>query len=277
MAWFKVDDGFWSHPKTLALSNDAIALWLRSGTWSCQQLTDGFIADHALAMFGIGSHAVAELVEVGYWESDEESGGYSFHDWDEYQEASEKVKGRRDAARERMKAVRANNERTKAERSQPVRDSFAGSSPNPDPTRPDPTRPTYTDQKLVQKPAHDYASEFAEWWATYPRKQGKSDALKAFTVIRKKVPLKTLMEGAQAYSLLNIGEEKSYLKLPAGWLRGERWEDEQIVNATKTTTTNQRAECELHPGYPKGDWMNPCDRCKRDQKEARDRQEGREF
>ena len=148
MAWFKVDDGFWSHPKTLALSNDAIALWLRSGTWSCQQLTDGLIPHHALAMFGIPAAAVGELVDVGYWEP--ATDGYLFHDWAEYQEASEKVKERRTAARNRMKAVRANNERTKSERSQPVRDVFAESSPNPDPTRPDPTRPT-TSNEVVPK------------------------------------------------------------------------------------------------------------------------------
>ena len=39
--WFKVDDGFCMNPKTAMLSNDATALWLRSGTWAAQQLTKG--------------------------------------------------------------------------------------------------------------------------------------------------------------------------------------------------------------------------------------------
>jgi hypothetical protein len=145
MAWFKVDDGFWSHPKTLALSNDAVALWVRAGTWSCQQLTDGFIADHALPMFGNWPKAVAELVEVGYWDRDSERVGHVFHDWSDYQEESEKVKARREAARERMKAVRANGERTKHERSSERAPNVSRSSLNPDPTRPDPTRPVSKD------------------------------------------------------------------------------------------------------------------------------------
>jgi len=149
MAWFKVDDGFWSHPKTLRLTPDAIALWVRAGAWSCQQLTDGLIEHHVLAMFGSNSSVAAELVDAGYWEED--PAGFVFHDWADYQEASGVVKARRTAARERMKAVRANKTRTKPERASEqaanVRDVFAKSSLNPDPTRPDPTRPINTPSK----------------------------------------------------------------------------------------------------------------------------------
>ena len=174
MAWFKVDDGFWSHPKTLALSNDAVALWVRAGAWSCQQLTDGFIADHALPMFGNWPAAVAELVEVGYWDRDKERAGHVFHDWSDYQEESEKVKARREAARERMKTVRANGERTKRERSHVVRDGFEGSSLNPDPTRPDPTRPVSkdtspTDEASKKKPDVRIPTDWAPTSAHFER------------------------------------------------------------------------------------------------------------
>lgn len=145
MSWFKVDDGFWSHPKTLALPPAAIALWVRAGAWSCQQLTDGFVPDHALVMFGpLVGQEHADLVAVGYWDRDDERGGYVFHDWDEYQESSSVVKKRRADARERMRiardkkrgsgersqGVRANNTRTFADGSREVRIT---------PTRPDPT------------------------------------------------------------------------------------------------------------------------------------------
>jgi len=109
---------------------------------------------------------------------------------------------------------------------------------------------------VQDKPAPDYESEFADWWVMYPRKQAKAPALKTFKRIRKTVPLKTLMDGVQAYALLSIGLDKTMIKLPAGWLNDERWEDEQIVNATKRTTTDQPTECQLHPGYPM-----PCHRC----------------
>jgi hypothetical protein len=127
MAWFKVDDGFWSHPKTLSLTAPALALWVRAGSWSCQQLTDGFIPVPALPMLGGVRRNADELVQVGYW--DRADGGWVFHDWEDYQEASEVVKKRRRDARERMRNVRAN----KAGTSQEVRST---------PTRPDPTRPT---------------------------------------------------------------------------------------------------------------------------------------
>lgn len=169
MAWFKVDDGFWSHPKTLALSSDAIALWLRAGTWSCQQLTDGVIPTHALVMFGPVSSASGELVEVGYWHEHET--GFEFHDWADYQEESGKVKARRAAARERMRAVRGKREDGSQERSREhkanVRENFAGSSPNPDPTRPDPTRPTSNEVSLSTSDAD--ASDEPEFSADVER------------------------------------------------------------------------------------------------------------
>lgn len=153
MAWFKVDDGFWSHPKTVACGTEAIALWVRAGAWSCQQLTDGVVPDYVLPMFQSSTDVADRLVDVGYWRRVE--GGYSFHDWGEYQEDSVKVKERRKAARDRMRAARdarskkggsqdvhANNDGTDYEQDAHVRDLFADCSPNPDPTRPDPTRPT---------------------------------------------------------------------------------------------------------------------------------------
>jgi hypothetical protein len=137
VTWFKIDDAFWAHPKTMALSTEAIALWVRAGSWSCQQLTDGIIPDRSLPLFSASSLAVAELVEVGFWIEIE--GGHEYHDWDEYQETSEVVKARRAKARERMRSVRANKERTEGERAGELRAQFAKSSLNPDPTRPDPT------------------------------------------------------------------------------------------------------------------------------------------
>ena len=52
MAWFKVDDTFAMHEKVLAAGNSAIGLWVRSGAWSMQQLTDGFVPDHVVRALG---------------------------------------------------------------------------------------------------------------------------------------------------------------------------------------------------------------------------------
>lgn len=147
------------------------------------------------------------------------------------------------------------------------------------------TTATYTatssnEESLVhpsgERAATEYPEEFEQWWAEYPRKQAKPDALKAFKAARKTTDLATLLAGVRTYKLLNIGQEKSHLKMPAGWLRDRRWEDEQVAHTPEqpraTVThigTSGVKECKIHPGYPAGDWMNPCVRCDEDAKRER--------
>ena len=89
--WFKVDDSFFSNPKTAMLSDGATALWLRSGSWSAQQLTGGFIPARMVPMFRGFDDSVRELCDVGLWERDDERDGYRFHDWSDYQPDGEEV------------------------------------------------------------------------------------------------------------------------------------------------------------------------------------------
>jgi len=99
--------------------------------------------------------------------------------------------------------------------------------------------------------------EFASWWLLYPRKQGKADAYKAYKAARKLVDAKTLEKAVSAYLLANVGQDKNYLKMPAGWLRGERWEDDQIASVPLPPRAGL-GMCVLHPEYPE-----PCDKCAR--------------
>lgn len=89
--WFKVDDSFYSNPKTAMLSDGATALWLRSGSWSAQQLTGGFVPARMVPMFRGSDDSVRELCDVGLWERDDERDGYRFHDWSDYQPDGEEV------------------------------------------------------------------------------------------------------------------------------------------------------------------------------------------
>ncbi|STD70923.1 Uncharacterised protein [Corynebacterium ulcerans] len=34
MTWFKVDDGFYDHPKFLDVPNAAVGLWVKAGAWA---------------------------------------------------------------------------------------------------------------------------------------------------------------------------------------------------------------------------------------------------
>jgi len=152
-------------------------------------------------------------------------------------------------------------------------------SEHPDPTRPDPTN---KEKNTVQdKPARVLESEFDQWWEQCWRKQAKPDAFKAFKAARKTTELAVLIAGRDAYKLLNAGQDKTHLKMPAGWLRDRRWEDEQIPfvapdapwapTAPTIRPVGRFEECPIHPHYPKGDHLHPCDAC------LRDEQEGREF
>lgn len=105
MPWFKVDDGFHGHPKVIDLSLEAVGLWTLTGSWCAKYLTDGFVPDKTVARVGGTDDAARELFDAGLWEGC--AGGWQFKDWDEYQPLKADVEAEREAARERMKKVRA--------------------------------------------------------------------------------------------------------------------------------------------------------------------------
>ncbi|TWS25372.1 hypothetical protein FK268_09280 [Tsukamurella sputi] len=156
ITWFKIDDGFWSHPKVAMLSDGAVALWARAGSYSCQHLTDGVVARTLLRMLGTVD-AADELVAAGLWDATPD--GWVFHDWSEYQETSAVVKRRRDESRERQRRSRARREEKRSDTQGPSRgesqsvsrvtdDVTDGVSSLP-PTRPDPTRPDPTSEVVT--------------------------------------------------------------------------------------------------------------------------------
>lgn len=110
----------------LELSDEAVALWVRAGSYCAGHLTDGTVKRSTLRVLGASNDAATELVLAGLW--DHGDGSWSFHDWEEYQPTREQVEAEREKARERMRHVRANKERTSP-------------SSSPSPSRPVPSRP----------------------------------------------------------------------------------------------------------------------------------------
>lgn len=91
------------------------------------------------------------------------------------------------------------------------------------------------------EPKQMYSEPFLAWWAVYPRKESKGDAWKAWESLRKARHLPELTEltaATKAYSLRVT--DPQYRKLPGGWLRDRKWEDD--TSATQQTTQT--------------DWMN---------------------
>lgn len=106
MAWAKIDDGWWCHPKVMALSLPASGLWARALSWSCQQRRE-VVPERFLMMVGADQAHADELVHAGLWI--EVEGGYLIHDWSEYQEQSLSEK-RADAGRKGGRARRSKDE-----------------------------------------------------------------------------------------------------------------------------------------------------------------------
>jgi hypothetical protein len=104
MPWFKVDDGFATHPKAVRAGNSAVGLWTRAGSWSAQHLTEGFIPTGILSVLGGRQRDAERLVEAELWSTVE--GGYQFHQWAERQPAKVQVEAEREAARERQRRAR---------------------------------------------------------------------------------------------------------------------------------------------------------------------------
>lgn len=128
MTWFRVDDGFHSHPKVLAIPRGAarlraVGLWTALGSWCAKHLTDGEFAKHMVAEHGGTAAEVRHLVAVNLWEPTET--GYRFVDWDGWNPTRETVEADRAAARERMRANRSKN---KPERSPGVRANVRANS-----------------------------------------------------------------------------------------------------------------------------------------------------
>lgn len=91
MAWSKVDDKLFAHPKVLAAGIAAMGLWVMAQSYSSCYGTDGKLPMATIALlcsnsglpYGTEPLLLADkLVEVGLWERSE--GGYQFHDWAEY-------------------------------------------------------------------------------------------------------------------------------------------------------------------------------------------------
>lgn len=105
MPWFKVDDALYGHPKWLAATPHARALWVSAGSWCSAHLTDGMVPRHVLPTLGGRTRDAAELVRVGLWSTVED--GWAFHGWLEMQPSREAVVADRRSGAARQKVARS--------------------------------------------------------------------------------------------------------------------------------------------------------------------------
>lgn len=124
MAWFQVDDQLAMHRKVCEAGNAAMGLWVRAGSWSMQNLTEGYVPTKAARTLGTAGQA-RTLVSVGLWV--EVEGGYQFHEWGTRQMSAEQIAERR---RKRAEAGRKGGQ----SKAKPEANPEANASPNTEAT-----------------------------------------------------------------------------------------------------------------------------------------------
>lgn len=164
MGWFKVDDQLAFHQKAVIAGNAAMGLWVRAGSWSCAQLTDGFIAK-AMANAMANECDADALVLAGLW--DEVEGGYQFHDWAEFQPSAEDEREKRKArslAGKKGAAARWANKPDSKSHSKAHGKNMRSQCPDPDPDPLNTSSPTPSSQEEEKKPRKKPSTKIPDNW-----------------------------------------------------------------------------------------------------------------
>lgn len=230
MTWFKVDDGFYDHPKVDDLPLEVVGLWLLCGTYAARHLTDGVVSAQRVRKFGGTDDMCSALVRANMWRTHPE--GYEFVDWGDWNPTRDEVEAERAKSRERMRRRRQASRSDQGERSEDVRANTERTSPGVRDPRPDPTRPIKSTSDSADADTRRSSSSdeeaFDEWWKKYPRKVGKGQARKAFKKALTKTTLEELHSGLEAYLVQVQEKDPDFIAHPSTWLNGERWSDEPV-------------------------------------------------
>lgn len=228
MAWGKIDDNFAFHPKVVVAGNEAIGFWVRALSYSCQQLTDGFIP--TMMVTALGDYGLAErLVDVGLW--DEVDGGFQFHQWNEYQPSGAETRARR-AEISRMRSEigkkgadsKWNGKPDGKPDGKPMANGkqtgWQNDGPVPEPV----PEPNTTSKEVVLSTKTDEL--FERFWSVWPRRQAKGSARAAWAKAVKKASPEVIIQAATLYGNSPYKPEQQFIPMPATWLNGERWLDD---------------------------------------------------
>lgn len=244
MVWFNVDDNLHDHPKARKAGLEAVGLWTVCGSFSSQYLTEGFVPGWKVEAYRNGLKLAQKLVDAGLWVYAEMDGeqGWRFHQWDQRNRTKAQVEADKAANRERQRKFREGQRNAVTN---PVNNAPRNAVTNSVTEEPDNAVtnsgsngvsnaalavPSRTNKKTTRTGARTSAAtdeEFDQFWAKYPRREGKGYARTAWAKALKKTDAATLIKEAGAYAARSIGSDPKFIPLPATWLNGERWADEQ--------------------------------------------------
>jgi len=230
MTYFKVDDQFHSHPKTMSVSLQAKGLWVVAGSWCGAHATDGHIPARALVLFGANESTANELIDAGLWERTES--GYVFHDWLHHQFSKAEIDAHREYEREKKRKQRAKKREQLGGDSLGDNDGMSlgdnlGDSPVPSRGSPGMVGMVGLVNTSKEKREEKTDQHFAEFWSVYPRKVGKTAAQKAFIKALTIADASVIIEGATRYAN-DPNRSPEFTAHPTTWINQGRWDDDPL-------------------------------------------------
>lgn len=128
MAWVRIDDSFYDHPKFVDLSLDAVGLWVTMLAWSNRNLTDGQIPQKAVEK--MGGLCIKELIDAGLVESDLLN--FTLVNYSNYQPSADEIRSRkREVSAKRSEAGKRGAKARWQSDSKPMAPVSQTDSPNP--------------------------------------------------------------------------------------------------------------------------------------------------
>lgn len=217
-AYFKMDVGYLTNPKIaglLAESPTAVILHIESIAYAAQHLTDG-IVPKALVMRMVGAEEsdAQLLIDAGVWIPTMAAGRIEVHDYLEHQRSATDAKALSDAGR-----------KAAATRWQSDSDADGNADGNADRMR-NPMPREREREKDKNTPSAGADEAFAAFWAAYPRKIGKAQAIKAWKAATKSAAPDVIMAGLAAHLPAWAATDPKFIPHATTWLNGERWTDE---------------------------------------------------
>lgn len=232
-AYFKVDVGYFTNPKTAALSIErpsAVILHLASVAYGAQHLTDGVVPELLLLrLTGATTDDANALIVADVWHrgghtcprcDQPDRGMVVVHDFLEHQRSAEDAK-RLSEAGSKGAAGRWNADRNADRNGQP------NAKANGQRER---------EKERDKEPSSaDADGAFDRFYLAYPRKVGKGAAVKAWTKAVKVADPEAIIAGLAAQLPAMAKTDPKFIPHAATWLNAERWADETASNPDLST------------------------------------------
>ena len=99
-----------------------------------------------------------------------------------------------------------------------------------------------------------YSPEFETFWSTYPRREAKRQAWKAWGKALERATPEQITAGARRYAS-DPNRSEQFTKHGATWLNADGWEDEPLPSPSGRDNTH--AAWSTPKGYDPADWLRP--------------------